>query len=124
MRVSLSCGTDPSYSRSPPVPARSIPYDALQAELTPAGARFQWRGLDVQLAVPGLHNAVNAAGALTACVAAGADPSSAVAAIARFQGARRRMELLGKTYAGVPVYDDYAHHPMKVAAAHRGVRGR
>lgn len=99
-----------------------IPYDALQAELTPAGARFQWLGLDVQLAVPGLHNAVNAAGALTACVAAGVDPSSAVAAISSFQGARRRMELLGNTYAGVPVYDDYAHHPMKVAAAIAGAR--
>jgi UDP-N-acetylmuramate--alanine ligase len=94
-----------------------IPYDADRPELTPAGARFSWRGLDVQLAVPGLHNAVNAAGALSACVAAGADPADAVAAIADFHGARRRMERLGETAGGVWVYDDYAHHPMKVAAA-------
>ncbi|MGA8717588.1 MAG: cyanophycin synthetase, partial [Solirubrobacteraceae bacterium] len=33
-----------------------------------------------------------------------------------FQGARRRFELLGTTAAGVPVYDDYAHHPTEVAA--------
>ena len=99
-----------------------LPYDADQPELTPAGARFQWRGLDVQLSVPGLHNAVNAAGALTACVAAGAEPAAAAAAIASFQGARRRMELVGETYAGVPVYDDYAHHPVKVAAAIAGAR--
>ena len=94
-----------------------IAYDAERPELTPAGARFRWRERDVQLAVPGLHNAINAAGALSACVAAGADPAQAVLAIADFKGARRRMELLGTTYAGVPVYDDYAHHPMKVAAA-------
>jgi UDP-N-acetylmuramate--alanine ligase len=71
----------------------------------------------VRLAVPGLHNAINAAGALSACVAAGADAVQAVAAVADFKGARRRMELLGTTYGGVPIYDDYAHHPMKVAAA-------
>ncbi len=94
-----------------------VPYDAAQAQLTPAGARFGWRGLDVRLAVPGLHNAVNAAGALSAAVAAGADPESAVAAIAEFQGARRRMERLGQTASGAWIYDDYAHHPMKVEAA-------
>jgi UDP-N-acetylmuramate--alanine ligase len=99
-----------------------VVYDAQAPELTPAGARFRWRGFDVQLAVPGLHNAVNAAGALSACAAAGADPAVAVAAIASFEGARRRMELLGKTRGGVPVYDDYAHHPIKVAAALAGAR--
>ncbi|MDE3133989.1 MAG: UDP-N-acetylmuramate--L-alanine ligase [Acidobacteriota bacterium] len=99
-----------------------VAYDAQRPELTPAGARFRWRGLEVQLAVPGLHNAVNAAGALSACAAAGADPAAAIAAIGSFQGARRRMELLGRTDGGVPVYDDYAHHPMKVAAALAGAR--
>ena len=94
-----------------------VPYDAVTPQLTPAGARFSWRGLEVKLAVPGLHNAVNAAGALSAAAAAGADPEAAVAAIADFQGARRRMERLGETAAGAWVYDDYAHHPMKVAAA-------
>ena len=94
-----------------------VPYDAEQPQLTPAGARFTWRGLDVRLAVPGLHNAVNAAGALSAAAAAGVDPETAVAAIGHFQGARRRMERLGETPVGAWVYDDYAHHPMKVAAA-------
>jgi len=99
-----------------------IPYDAQEPVLTPAGARFRWRGHDVQLAVPGLHNAVNAAGALSACVAAGADASQAVAAIADFQGAHRRLERLGETAGGAWVYDDYAHHPIKVAAGIAGAR--
>ena len=99
-----------------------IPYDAVHPDLTPAGARFQWQGMDVQLAVPGLHNAVDAAGALSAAAAAGADPAGAVAAIADFNGARRRMERVGETDSGAWVYDDYAHHPTKVAAAIAGAR--
>jgi UDP-N-acetylmuramate--alanine ligase len=60
---------------------------------------------------------VNAAGALEACAAAGAEPVRAAAAIAGFQGARRRLERLGLTRAGALVLDDYAHHPTEVAAA-------
>ncbi len=94
-----------------------IGYDAAGAVAEPAGARLWWRGLEVALAVPGLHNAVNAAGALTACALAGADPAAAAAAIAGFGGAKRRMERLGETPAGATVIDDYAHHPTEVAAA-------
>jgi UDP-N-acetylmuramate--alanine ligase len=71
----------------------------------------------VRLSVPGAHNAVNAAGALTACALAGADPAAAAAALAEFRGARRRMERVGETAAGAEVYDDYAHHPTEVATA-------
>jgi UDP-N-acetylmuramate--alanine ligase len=39
-----------------------------------------------------------------------------VASLASFTSARRRFELLGTTKTGVPIYDDYAHHPTEVAA--------
>jgi UDP-N-acetylmuramate--alanine ligase len=97
-------------------PGGGVPYDAPDPVLGPDGARFRWRGIEVRLTVPGAHNAVNAAGALTASVLAGADPVEAAAALAGFRGARRRFERLGETAAGVPVYDDYAHHPTEVAA--------
>jgi UDP-N-acetylmuramate--alanine ligase len=96
-------------------------YDA-DPELRPDGSRFAWRGIEVALAVPGAHNATNAAGALTACALAGADPERAAAALADFRGVRRRMELLGQTASGSAVYDDYAHHPTEVAAAIAGAR--
>jgi UDP-N-acetylmuramate--alanine ligase len=98
-------------------PGGGVPYDAPDPVLGPDGSRFRWRGIDVTLTVPGAHNAINAAGALTACVLAGADPAQAAAALADFRGARRRFERLGDTPAGVPVYDDYAHHPTEVAAS-------
>jgi UDP-N-acetylmuramate--alanine ligase len=98
-------------------PDEASAYDAPDPRLGPYGSHFHWRGLDVALSVPGAHNAVNAAGALTASALAGADPIRAAAAIAGFGGARRRLELLGSTRLGVAVYDDYAHHPTEVAAA-------
>jgi UDP-N-acetylmuramate--alanine ligase len=91
-------------------------YDATDTATCPRGSRFHWRGIEVSLAVPGVHNAVNAAGALTASALAGADPVAAASSLASFSGARRRFELVGDTSAGVAVYDDYAHHPTEVAA--------
>src|SRR5579875_416544 len=98
-------------------PPDAVGYDAPAPVLHPGGSRFHWRGIEVELSVPGAHNAVNAAGALTACLLAGADPHTAARALRDFSGARRRLELLGRGPAGVPIYDDYAHHPTEVAAA-------
>ncbi len=98
-------------------PPGATAYDAADVEVFPGGSTFRWRELEVRLAVPGVHNAVNAAGALTAAALTGADPHRAAAALEDFTGARRRLELLGGTARGALVYDDYAHHPTEVAAA-------
>ncbi|HLH66562.1 MAG TPA: UDP-N-acetylmuramate--L-alanine ligase [Solirubrobacteraceae bacterium] len=98
-------------------PADAIGYDAPDAEPRPDGVRFSWRGMTVALRVRGVHNAVNAAGALTACELAGADVAAAARALGGFVGARRRLEEVGRTRSGADVYDDYAHHPTEVAAA-------
>jgi len=101
---------------------KAVTYDVPELQLGADGSRFAWRGIEVRLTVPGAHNAVNAAGALTASVLAGADPAAAAAALADFQGARRRQERLGQTAIGAAVYDDYAHHPTEVAAAIAAIR--
>ena len=97
-------------------PDGGVPYDAADAIAGPAQTTFTWEEHTVTLTAPGVHNAVNAAGALTACRLAGADADRAVAALASFQGARRRMELVGSTATGAAVYDDYAHHPTEIGA--------
>jgi UDP-N-acetylmuramate--alanine ligase len=77
------------------------------------------RGADrarVQLAVPGAHNAVNAAGAIAVLTTLGFPFADAAAAVEGFAGTVRRFELHG-VRRGVSVYDDYAHHPTEVAAA-------
>jgi UDP-N-acetylmuramate--alanine ligase len=98
-------------------PPDALEYDAAEPVLFPGGSRFAWRGLEVELSVPGAHNAINAAGALTAAVLAGADPEQAAAGLRDFAGARRRFDRVGETADGVAVYDDYAHHPTEVATA-------
>ena len=90
-------------------------------DVPPAGARrrrlaFSWRGEQVRLAVPGAHNALNAAAALEAARLAGAEHRRAIAGLAGFHGAGRRFQPLGRSARGALVYDDYAHHPTEVAA--------
>jgi UDP-N-acetylmuramate--alanine ligase len=97
-------------------PPGAVTFDAPDPVLHPGGSSFSWRGIEVELTVPGAHNALNAAGALTAAVLAGAESGAAALALRDFSGARRRFELLGETASGAPVYDDYAHHPTEVRA--------
>ena len=69
-----------------------------------------------RLAVPGEHNRRNAAAAREALVHAGVDAPSAERALARFEGADRRFQLVG-TGGGVTVIDDYGHNPTELRAA-------
>ncbi|HNI22648.1 MAG TPA: cyanophycin synthetase, partial [Plasticicumulans sp.] len=48
-------------------------------------------------------------------------PQDAIAALGRFRGVARRMELRGEA-AGVRVYDDFAHHPSAIATTLAGLR--
>jgi UDP-N-acetylmuramate--alanine ligase len=77
--------------------------------------------LEVRMAVPGLHNVLNAAAALTTALRLGFPALPLLDALADFHGARRRFEPKGSA-AGVRVYDDYAHHPTEVAATLRAAR--
>ncbi len=61
----------------------------------------------------GAHNAENALAALLAARHAGVAPEQAIAAIGTFPGVRRRLQHLGR-FAGVDLYDDFAHHPTAV----------
>ncbi len=77
--------------------------------------------VQLKVAVPGEHMASNAVAALLAGLELGAPLPGLLAGLAGFSGVRRRFEFIGRA-AGARVYDDYAHHPTKVAAALRGAR--
>jgi UDP-N-acetylmuramate--alanine ligase len=93
-----------------------VAYDLPELSLRADGSRFQWRGLEVRLAVPGAHNVLNALGALETALMLGADGAQAVAGLADFAGAGRRFQRLGSSRGGALVVDDYAHHPTEVSA--------
>jgi UDP-N-acetylmuramate--alanine ligase len=69
----------------------------------------------VKLPVPGRHNASNALAAIAATRALGVPVEDSTAALARFEGLRRRLETVGIAN-GVTVIDDFAHNPDKIAA--------
>lgn len=81
-----------------------------------------------ELCVPGRHNQLNAAAALAAVDeltrAVGLPALSAgmaTAALAGFQGTKRRAELRGE-YRGVLFMDDYGHHPTAISGTLDGLR--
>ena len=84
----------------------------------PVSFRVSCSGTEVsgQLAIPGRHNALNAAGVIAVLVGLGCDATEAVRALDGFAGTQRRFESHGLA-DGVRLYDDYAHHPTEVAAA-------
>lgn len=77
---------------------------------------YEGQRYEATLLIPGVHNAINAAGAFAVLVGLGFDPAKSLAGIATFRGTERRFELHGER-RGVKVYDDFAHHPTEVAAA-------
>jgi UDP-N-acetylmuramate--alanine ligase len=70
---------------------------------------------DVQLAVPGMHNILNALGAIGAGIALGVPLDAMRPGLAAFTGVSRRFERIGD-FGGVTIIDDYAHHPTEISA--------
>ncbi|WP_372594838.1 UDP-N-acetylmuramate--L-alanine ligase [Actinotalea sp.] len=102
--------------------------DVVLADWEPLGsggrASVRERGqapAELHLAVPGSHNALNAAAAWAVARLLGVPGDVAAAGLGRFVGTGRRFEERG-TVAGVRVVDDYAHHPTEVAALLRAAR--
>jgi UDP-N-acetylmuramate--alanine ligase len=90
-----------------------------------------WRSFDVicdgkfychiDLAVYGRHNTLNALAAAGTAWLMGISGEAVSNGLATFHGAGRRMEYKGD-FNGVPVYDDYAHHPGELSATMAAVR--
>ena len=81
---------------------------------------FQKTG-ELNLAIPGEHNRMNALAAFALCVEIGADKRSVVSSLESFKGAARRFDyrgIIGKT----EIYDDYAHHPTAIKVTLKAAR--
>ena len=81
-------------------------------------ARLVLRGRvlgELNLAIPGAHNLLNAAAAIAMGEQLGAPIAQLLSGLSNFSGARRRFEIRGSTN-GVTVIDDYGHHPTEIRA--------
>ncbi len=91
-----------------------------EIELLPSEsqARILWKGRSLGsliLHVPGHHNLLNAAAALSAGLLLGLPTAGLLEGLSMFRGTGRRFELKGQVH-GIRVIDDYGHHPTEIAA--------
>lgn len=70
----------------------------------------------IELTVPGRHNALNALAAAAVAIELGYSFQSAADGLASFRGAKRRFQVLGTMEGRGMVVDDYAHHPTEIKA--------
>ena len=78
---------------------------------------FSLKGLNQEfcLRVPGLHNGLNAAGAIIAAKLVGVEEKAISQGLDQFLGTKRRFEKIGQIKSTL-LYDDYAHHPLQLRA--------
>jgi UDP-N-acetylmuramate--alanine ligase len=75
----------------------------------------------ITLNVPGIHNVKNALAAAASAIELGIEGEAVSRGLDSFGGAARRFQYKGNVN-GVPVYDDYAHHPGEIHALIDAVR--
>jgi UDP-N-acetylmuramate--alanine ligase len=91
------------------------------ADLGPAVKGGTRKLEDLMLPVLGHYNALNALAALAAATEAGVSDDVIRKTFAAFSGVKRRFTRVGE-WNGAVVYDDYAHHPVEIAAVLRAAR--
>lgn len=77
---------------------------------------FKINGIDFSLQLAGRYNMENALAAAAVAAEAGVTLATSAAALQHYEGIYRRYQVLGQKQ-GVWVIDDYAHNPVKCAAA-------
>jgi len=76
---------------------------------------------NIELGIPGIHNAENAVACVALCQFLGLDEQEIRAGLSTFKGVKRRFEYHIKTPDLVYI-DDYAHHPTEINALVSSVR--
>ena len=110
-----------TYGLSPDSDVRAVDvrpqHGALRFDVERHGERL----MSLNLPLRGVHNVVNATGALAMALELGVDPNVAAAALAKFGGVARRFDIRG-TDGGATFVDDYAHLPSEIDAVLRAAR--
>jgi UDP-N-acetylmuramate--alanine ligase len=94
---------------------RAVEIEALRGSFAFGVERDGERVADVHLPLRGIHNVINATGALAMAMELGVDASVAARALGKFGGVARRFDIRG-TDRGTTFVDDYAHLPTEIDA--------
>jgi UDP-N-acetylmuramate--alanine ligase len=76
---------------------------------------------ELALPMPGRHNALNATAAVAVARELGMSDEVIRKALAGFGGVKRRFTRTGE-WNGIPIIDDYGHHPVEIGAVLRAAR--
>ncbi|MBK7562757.1 MAG: UDP-N-acetylmuramate--alanine ligase [Chitinophagaceae bacterium] len=109
----LSKDVQQDFSTNPDINAGYVATDFHQQGLT---ISFKIQGVPFQLNVVGKHNMENAVAAVTIANGIGVGLETCAEALRTYEGIYRRHQVYGKKN-GVVLIDDYAHNPVKCAAA-------
>ena len=116
-----------TYGFSPQADVRAI-----NIEIGPEGARFDAQIVDrktratrtlkgLNLPMLGEHNVLNSLAAIAIAHEMGLKDDMLRKALAGFKGVKRRFTKTGEV-DGVPIIDDYGHHPVEIAAVLKAAR--
>lgn len=86
-------------------------------------SEFELNGTGYRVPLTGELNVRNALAVVACARHYGLTPAQIQAAFDTFKGVKRRLELRGTT-AGIPVIDDFAHHPTAIRETMRALRHR
>jgi UDP-N-acetylmuramate--alanine ligase len=117
-----------TYGRSPQADVRLLDANYSDGEMHFAvrisdrmkAASHDIAGLRLQM--PGVHNALNATGAIAVALELEIPEDKIKQGLAGFAGVKRRFTRTG-AHGGVSVFDDYGHHPVEIAAVLKAARG-
>jgi UDP-N-acetylmuramate--alanine ligase len=76
---------------------------------------------NLSISMPGEHNVQNATGAIAVAHHLGVPDAAIIRGLSEFGGVRRRFTHTG-SWDGVEIFDDYAHHPVEIAAVLKAAR--
>ncbi len=76
---------------------------------------------NIAISMPGEHNVQNATGAIAVAHHLDIPDAAIVSGLVAFGGVKRRFTRTG-TWNGVTIIDDYAHHPVEIAAVLKAAR--
>jgi UDP-N-acetylmuramate--alanine ligase len=115
--ILASLPTDMRYGRN-----GSGSWQSDREELLPTSVKLFKNGKEYRLPLPGEHNLENLRAALCVCEHFGCEASALSDAVKNYEGVARRFSIT-RTMQNMYVIDDFAHNPVKIAAAVAAARG-
>lgn len=86
------------------------------------GVTFEGRNFSIELPLAGAFQVSNALVSAGMAIGLGASPEAVFASLSGIRGAKGRLEYIGETALGAPVFVDYAHTPDALVKALQALR--